>query len=201
MARRNLIDTMYDVIMLPFEKTLLRTYREKFISRAYGEVLEIGAGTGANLPFYNMNNIQHVTMTSYESSEKLIEKIKEKKWDAQISYKICDVMNLPFKDNVFDTVVFTLVFCTVSDVEKGLKEIRRVLKAEGRIVFIEHVQPNNQFQGKLTNILTPAWKQIAGGCHLDRRTRENIEDAGFRVVEIDSNGNGLFIAGIAEKSD
>jgi len=77
-ARRNLIDTMYDVIMLPFEKTLLRTYREKFISRAYGEVLEIGAGTGANLPFYNMNNIQHVTMTSYESSEKLIEKIKEK---------------------------------------------------------------------------------------------------------------------------
>jgi len=110
-------------------------------------------------------------------------------------------MNLPFKDNVFDTVVFTLVFCTVSDVEKGLKEIRRVLKAEGRIVFIEHVQPNNQFQGKLTNILTPAWKQIAGGCHLDRRTRENIEDAGFRVVEIDSNGNGLFIAGIAEKSD
>jgi len=108
---------------------------------------------------------------------------------------------LPFDDAVFDTVVFTLVFCTVSDVEKGFKEIRRVLKADGRIIFIEHVEPNNELQMRMTHIFTPAWKQIAGGCHLNRRTRENIEKAGFRVVEIDSNRNGLFIAGIAEKSN
>jgi ubiquinone/menaquinone biosynthesis C-methylase UbiE len=87
---------------------------------------------------------------------------------------------LPFRDGVFDTVVSCLVFCSVPNPAAGLAEVHRVLNASGELMMLEHVRPAGRFFGWLADRLTPMWSRLAGGCHLNRRTAEALEPAGFR---------------------
>ena len=154
---------LYDAFMRPFEKKALHRLRNKYIGEIQGKVLEVGSGTGINIAHYN--NVDLV-MTDLEVSELLVSRLK----DSNLKYEICNcgVTNLPFEDQSFDYVVSTLVFCSVEDVAKGLQEIKRVLKSSGKLIFIEHVHPKEQPWRYIFSSLTPLWKRLASGCHLNR---------------------------------
>jgi len=182
----------YDLIMGPLEKKALYSMREQYIKQASGKVLEVGAGTGVNIGFYNKVDL---TVSDRSISDILRDKLS----DSQLNYdiRVCDVMNLPFEDDTFDTLVSTLVFCSVEDVSKGLMELKRVLKANGRLIFLEHVLPHEEPSRTLFNVLTPIWKRLASNCHLNRDYMKALKDNGFKIEDHHYRAGSKFVAGIA----
>lgn len=185
----------YNIFIYPFEKIRLSRHRKGLLRPVEGSVLEIGAGTGINLKHYNFKQIKSFTLTDLNLSKDLIEYNFPK--HIQKTLVAADVENLPFEDHQFDYIVFTLVFCSVPNPEAGLKEIARVLKPNGKIIFIEHVLPKNPHISKLFNKLTPFWKQISSGCHLNRETLSTIESCGFHINKRRYFFRGTFVAGFA----
>ncbi|NTZ19050.1 class I SAM-dependent methyltransferase [Paenibacillus sp. JMULE4] len=104
-----------------------------------------------------------------------------------------DAQKLPYPTNSFDSIVGTLVLCTIPDPAKALAEIHRVCKPEGTILIFEHVRLNHLVLGKIQDWLTPVWKRLCVGCHLNRNTLETVEQAGFRVVQTTSMCRELFL--------
>ncbi len=184
--------SFYDFFMIPLEKRGIRKNRQKLIPKAYGNVLEIGSGTGANLTYYHFDQIDELIVTD----QKLSKTIKKKQLE-QIHLMEMDVANLPFEDHRFDTIVHTLVFCSVHDVQQGLNEIRRVLKPGGQIIFIEHVLPEHGFLRNLFQFINPVWKRVASGCNLTRSYQDSLIEAGFEIHEFNQFMKTVFISGIA----
>ncbi|WP_169730410.1 class I SAM-dependent methyltransferase [Salinispira pacifica] len=183
---------LYNSFMRPLEHAGLRNYRKEIISRARGRVLEIGAGTGNNRPYYNMNALSELLFTDYEP--------------LQLMEECCaadhaDVQSLHYPDNSFDTVVATLVFCSVPDVSRGLAEIRRVLKPGGRYLFIEHVASCSPGIRRFQTIFTPLWRKIAENCHLDRDTLALIRNGGFQIDSLKTSAACMLIGGCAYSPD
>ncbi len=191
------MSTTYDLFMSIFEKGALGIKRAELLASASGRVLEIGSGTGVNLPYYDADRIRHITLTDMKVNPVLFTRIRHT--DLQNEIKQMDVESIPFESETFDTIVVTLVFCSVKDVQKGLSELRRVLKADGQILFIEHVLPEVQPLKSLFNIATPAWKRIASGCHLNRDFEASLAHASLEAVDVSSFYNSSFISGRAYK--
>jgi ubiquinone/menaquinone biosynthesis C-methylase UbiE len=194
----NTMYKVYDVIMLPLEKLWFERLRKKTVSQAMGRVLEIGAGTGINIKYYNIDAITSLDLIDIETE--FIQLNRDKKKPPKVSIHKGDVMRLPFEDNFFDTVVFTLLFCSVEDPETGLSEIKRVLKDDGEIFFIEHVISCSSHIAKVQTLLTHGWKKIAGNCHLDRPTLEYIKEAGFTITSLEKKAVCAVVAGSGRKS-
>lgn len=193
----NFPSTVYDMVMYPIEKLRLNRMRRKLVAHAYGEVLEIGTGTGVNV-----NILPCEKITAYTGLDiKIKTKVKDKMALKQCPFHLVDgsVEDLPFEDETFDTVLFTLVFCSVEHPEKGLSEIYRVLKPGGRLIFIEHVLPNRPFLDNILRRLTPYWKRVADNCHLDRRTHLDIEQMGFKICCREFSFREVFVGGVAKK--
>ncbi|TCP28890.1 methyltransferase family protein [Scopulibacillus darangshiensis] len=182
---------LYDKLMAPLEKKKLENIRRGLISKAEGHVLEIGSGTGANFPFYK--NASHIT--AIEPNPNMIKeslpKINQTRVPIDIRQESAEV--LPFKENTFDTVVGTLVFCTIPNPRQALNDIRRVLKPEGKFLLFEHVRMGNTTLSSLQNILTPVWKHLCDGCHLNRDTLKFVQESEFHVNNVTSYYNGLFL--------
>lgn len=187
---------IYDLFMEPFERRGLRRLRKKLVSKATGKVLEIGAGTGLNLPYYDSEKISSLTMIDQDLNRRVLEKKIEKYGNLKPTFGEENVMDLCFPDESFDTVVFTLVFCTVADVEKGISEIRRVMKREGKIIFIEHVRPETEPLRKTFDTLTPLWKKLASGCHLNRETEGTLKAMGFDLDLEEKIMKKIFLGGL-----
>ena len=187
-------ETIYDLFLLPLEKIRLEKIRKQLLWQVKGNVLEIGSGTGVNLKHYDFSKINEIDLIDIEITQKLT----HYKFPKHISfaYRKGDVESLPYKDHTFDYVVFTLVFCSVRHPLTGLLEIKRVLKPGGRIIFIEHVLPENKHLKSLFQILTPAWKKLAANCHLNRETQIIIEKAGFHIEKSQRFFKGTFIYGV-----
>lgn len=187
----------YDWGMHPLERWGgLARRRAALIPRAQGAVLEVGAGSGANLPFYAPERVEHLHLLDRALSRPLVRRTRRAAVAAQLVEG--DVQSLPFADAAFDTVVFTLVFCTVPDPARGLAEIRRVLRPGGTILFLEHGLPAQRPRlQRALRVLTPAWRLLAGGCQLDRDPLGNLRRAGFTVDEVECFGRGLLVAGRA----
>jgi ubiquinone/menaquinone biosynthesis C-methylase UbiE len=168
----------YDLFMDPIEKKFLKKLRKKLLSKAEGKILEIGSGTGINFELYENHDV-----VAIEPDEKLRIKSLDKIGNKKIRVISGDAENLEFKDNEFDTVVVMLVLCTIPDYKKSLLEIRRVCKAGGKILVLEHVKHKNKILAVIQDILTPVWKKIAMGCHLNRKTTDVIEDMGFKIIK------------------
>ncbi|MEE8442002.1 MAG: methyltransferase domain-containing protein [Spirochaetia bacterium] len=160
-----------------------------------GRVLEIGAGTGANLPHYDFSRIEQLHLSDLTLTRTIQE--RDPTNGAEFFYHEVDVQNLPFDDAVFDYVVFTLVFCSVPDPVRGLAEIRRVLKPDGSLVFIEHVRPETGVLRRAVDALNPAWCSLNGECNLNRDTLASIRAAGFTVETVHHGGRGLLVDGVA----
>jgi ubiquinone/menaquinone biosynthesis C-methylase UbiE len=163
-----------NIIDGPLELFLFRKWRKKFLSNLKGKVLEVGVGTGRNLPYYGK-----VELTAVDVSKGMLEKA-EKRSNNDVSFLQMGAEDLKFKDNTFDYVVSFLVLCSVEDQVKALKEMSRVCK--GKIILVEHVDSKRIFWRILLRVLKNPLKVIAG-CNTTRNTVESIKDASLKIVE------------------
>lgn len=180
-----LIAKFYDNIMADAEEKSLRDWRSALLMGLTGEVLELGCGTGANLAFYP-ETVKHLLLAEPDKHmrQKLSEKLHQFP-NLQTSVIDYDGKILALPDNSVDAVVCTLVLCTVEDPERILSEIYRILKPQGKLLFIEHVAAvNNEGRLKWQKRLEPFWKIIGCGCHLTRNKEQNIVQAGFLLQDI-----------------
>ncbi len=185
--------------MFPLERMGIRKARKKIIHLALGNVLEIGAGSGVNLKYYDYTKIEKMTFIDSSFFEVIHKKIKKAQCTIPCETIEMDIEDLKFPDKSFDTVVFSLVFCSVTDVSKGLSEVKRVLKDDGQVLFIEHVLPHKKGFRKLVSKVAPLWFKMSKSCHLDRDFETSILNAGFQVGEFYRYGNTIFTSGIAKK--
>jgi ubiquinone/menaquinone biosynthesis C-methylase UbiE len=174
----------YDHFAAGTEKATLRPHREALISQAEGRVLEIGGGTGANLPFYG-EGVDALTITEPESpmAQRLERGIRERRPQAELIRAPAE--HLPFEDASFDVAVSTLVLCTVEDQPRALREVRRVLRPEGRLLFIEHVRSDEERLSRWQDRLNGLQRRIGHGCNCNRPTLETIADTGFSITEVE----------------
>ncbi|HZF39760.1 MAG TPA: class I SAM-dependent methyltransferase [Blastocatellia bacterium] len=160
-------------------------YRRRALEPARGETLEIGFGTGLNLPYYP----QTVTKLTAIDSENMLEDRVEKRIAAcriPVTRIQLDAQGrLPFEDRIFDTVVTTLTLCSIPDTAAALAEIRRALKLEGRFVFFEHGRSDDPKVARRQDRFNPIQKIIAAGCNMNRKIDELIENAGFEITTLD----------------
>ena len=159
--------------------------RQKVVPLAKGKVLDIGIGSGLNIPFYNSDKIDKVI--GIDPSHELIELAKELANDskASIDFVIGSAESIPYPDNFFDTVLVTYTMCTIPNVAMANKEMWRVLKDDGRLIFCEHGLAPDKKISKWQNRIDPFWGKIAGGCHLNRDIQKLITDAGFSFESLD----------------
>jgi ubiquinone/menaquinone biosynthesis C-methylase UbiE len=193
-----LLAAVYDWALLPLEELGVRRQRHRVGQAASGVVLEIGAGTGAMLAHYG-GAVSRVVATDVDPH--MLERTEKKRADAQVAVEVqvVDAQRLPFDDASFDTVVSTLSLCTIPDPDAAVREARRVLRPGGRLLFLEHVRSPNPFLARLQSLLTPLWKRVAGGCHLDRETEHVLRRAGFHIEHLwrSRRGRGMLIQGTA----
>lgn len=159
--------------------------RQKVVPLAKGKVLDIGIGSGLNIPFYNSDQIDKVI--GIDPSHELIELAKELANDSKASIELVigSAESIPYPDNFFDTVLVTYTMCTIPNVEIANKEMWRVLKDDGRLIFCEHGLAPDKKISKWQNRIDPFWGKIAGGCHLNRDIQKLITDAGFSFESLD----------------
>jgi ubiquinone/menaquinone biosynthesis C-methylase UbiE len=166
-------------------KRRLLPYRERVIGAAEGRVLEVGIGSGLNLPFYGPGARE---ILGLEPATRLIEMARREKErrSAPVSFIEGSAEVIPLGDKAVDTVVTTWTLCTIPGVHQALQEMRRVLKPSGKLLFVEHGLAPEEGVRRWQNRLTPAWKRIGGGCHLNRPIRDLIETAGFIIERIET---------------
>ncbi len=158
--------------------------RAEVVPLATGHVLELGAGGGANLGFYDRRAIKSVT--GVDPSDELIDLARKRATDADAGFFRVEhgtAEALPFADASFDTVVSTFTLCSVADQAQALREARRVLKPGGRLLFLEHGLSPDAGTRKWQHRLDPLWCRLVGGCHLARPVTAAIESAGFTVAD------------------
>jgi ubiquinone/menaquinone biosynthesis C-methylase UbiE len=175
---------MYDRFMERTERDCLQAHRKELLAEADGDVLEIGGGTGANLAFYT-NGLRSLTITEPEKPmlRRLERHVEEAGTEATVLRAPAE--DLPFNDASFDTAVATLVLCTVDDQPRALRELHRVLRPGGKLLFIEHVRADDPKQARLQDRMHPINVRFAHGCHCNRPTLDTIRDAGFEVDELE----------------
>ncbi len=175
----------YDKIMADTEEACLKDWRKALLKEVSGSVLEIGAGTGANLSFYPETNIQLILSEPDKNMRKqLATKVDSFELD-YVSVSDGSAEDIPSKDGTFDVVVASLVCCSVKNLEAALIEIKRVLKTGGVLIFMEHVAAKSgSRRRRWQNIINPIWRKLAGNCHLNRETEQAMLSAGFEFKEI-----------------
>ncbi|MBS8264433.1 class I SAM-dependent methyltransferase [Mesobacillus boroniphilus] len=184
---------LYDTVMGPLEKRWIARIRKKIVSGLEGNVLEIGAGTGANFPYYANEMVKRVV--TLEPNPYMIDQAKRRAKEVELPVEFYQgrAETLPFKDGEFDTVVATLVLCSVSEPQKVFQEMRRVCKKGGKIVLFEHVRTESKSLAAMQDVLTPAWKRLCDGCHLNRDTGRYMKESGIKVVIEKKYLKGIFV--------
>jgi ubiquinone/menaquinone biosynthesis C-methylase UbiE len=171
------IPWLYDAICALSEATGLARWRRWLVTGSRGRVLDLGCGTGRNLPLLPAGT----RAVGLEPSWPSIERARHRA--PQVAFVVGRAEALPFRDAVFDTVLSGLAFCTVADPDRGLLEVRRVLRPDGRLRMLEHVRSTRPWKARLQDRLQPVWTWLAGGCHPNRETERAVEAAGFRIEE------------------
>ena len=189
--------SFYDLIMNPLEKRILRKARKHLISRSHGVVLEIGAGTGANLPHYHYKTIDRLDILDATLQHQVMDYGFPE--DLPVRFIEGEAESLPFSDELYDFVIITLVLCSVTDLDASLQEVYRVMKPGGSFIFIEHVLPHHPFLKKVFHTMTPLWKKMAHNCHLNRETLKSIRTAGFTTINPYPVHKDIFVGGVAKK--
>ncbi|MFS0777427.1 class I SAM-dependent methyltransferase [Neobacillus sp. 3P2-tot-E-2] len=181
----------YDFFMGPLERKKFKRVRQDLLKSATGKVLEIGSGTGVNFPLYR--NAEHVL--AIEPSQYMIDQSLSKLKLAAVPIEMVNASaeRLPFEDHTFDTVVATLVFCTIPNAEEAIDEIKRVCKPNGKILLFEHVKMENTVLNTMQEGLTPLWKKICDGCCLNRETLKAFTSRGLKIERVEKFYKDLFI--------
>jgi ubiquinone/menaquinone biosynthesis C-methylase UbiE len=169
---------VYDRLQSANERTRVGKLRRELLGDLRGDVLEIGAGTGANFEYYAPD----ARVVALEPDPHMLKRA-EPRLRPNIELRQAPAESLPVPDGSFDAVVSTLVLCTVDDVAASLAEIRRVLRPGGRLVFMEHVRGEG-FAGRVQDVIKPVWKWFSAGCNVNRRTEDAFETASFDISSI-----------------
>jgi ubiquinone/menaquinone biosynthesis C-methylase UbiE len=175
----------YDRFMRQSEEACLMRWRRELLEELHGKVLEVGSGTGVTLPLYP-DSVNHLVAS--EPDRHLRAKLSERIGSspaATVNVSDATVDSLPFPDHSFDFVTCMLVLCSVPDLDRSIAELRRVLVANGRLVFLEHVAAEDRPRRlRWQRRVEPIWKRVSGNCHLTRRTEQAIVDHGFELEQI-----------------
>jgi ubiquinone/menaquinone biosynthesis C-methylase UbiE len=174
---------MYDTVMKGTEKATFGAHRAALLGGVSGRVVEIGGGTGANLPYYGPG-VTELAIT--EPVEPMARRLEGKLGEFSLPARVvrAPAESLPFEDSSFDYAISTLVLCTVSHPGRALAEIRRVLRPGGQLVFLEHVRSEDRKLARWQDRLQPLQYRLGHGCHCNRDTLDNVKAAGFEVAEL-----------------
>ncbi len=171
---------VYDLFHLPVEKIWFRGWRKEYLAPLKGKILEVGVGTGENIKYYN----SEAEVIGIDFSEKMLKSAQKKLINSErnnITLIQMDAEKLNFKDNSFDYVITTFVFCSIPNPAKALAEIKRVLKPTGRLIMIEHVLSKNKIIALIEHIHNPITRFLMG-VNINRDTKQNIINSGMKIV-------------------
>jgi ubiquinone/menaquinone biosynthesis C-methylase UbiE len=157
--------------------------RAKVVPLAEGEVLEVGMGSALNLPMYDTSRVSKVWGLEPSSGMRKKAEPNLKKSPVQVEWLDLPGEEIPLDDNSVDSVLLTYTLCTIPDWDKALQQMQRVLKPGGKLLFCEHGLAPDPAVSRWQNRLTPLWKKLCGGCHLNRNITEGIERNGFRLQD------------------
>ena len=164
----------------------MRYQREKVVPLAKGDILEVGIGSGLNLPFYNSSKVNRIWgLDPSEELNEMAQKVAMKS-DIEVKFLLAGAEQIPLPDNSIDTVLITYTMCTIPEVELAIKEMRRVLKPEGEMIFCEHGKSPDDHIAKWQNKINPYWNVIGGGCNINRDIPRLIKSAGFSINTLES---------------
>jgi ubiquinone/menaquinone biosynthesis C-methylase UbiE len=172
---------IYDRMLASTEEAGLREERARLVAQASGVVVELGAGTGLNLDHYDRDAVTRLVLT--EPDPHMAKRLRERAAGTDAEVHEAPAERLPLEDGSADTVVSTLVLCTVPDPEAVLREVARVLRPGGRLLAYEHVRSDEAGTAKWQDRLERPWGWVAGGCHPNRDTLSLIKGSGLQVVE------------------
>src|SRR6056297_4150111 len=186
--RYDRIAPVYDSLELIMEKGKMGDWRQNLWQKVENKIdkkdmrlLEAGVGSGKNIEYYP----EQIEIYAIDFSPKMLKEAEKKanKFNKEVKLVEMDIQNLDFEDNYFDLIVTSCVFCSVPDPVQGLKELKRVLKEDGRIIMLEHMRSQNELVGKFMDWFN--WVSLyTWGANINRKTMENIEKAGLEIVEV-----------------
>lgn len=165
---------------------VIQQQRQKVVPLAQGRVLEIGMGSGLNIPFYKPENIE--MLWGLEPSKGMRKKAQRNLEHTAFEIQWLDLPSeeIPLDDDSVDTVVLTYTLCTISDWKSAMQQMRRVLKPGGNLVFCEHGEAPDENVRKWQQRVDPFWGKLAGGCHLGRPIPRYIEEGGFKINNVET---------------
>ncbi|GIK61839.1 MAG: Ubiquinone/menaquinone biosynthesis C-methyltransferase UbiE [Ignavibacteriaceae bacterium] len=177
--RYNRYSKFYDFFELPME-IFLGKWRKDLVAHCSGKVLEVGVGTGKNIKYYPDN----IDLTAIDFSEGMLSKaIKKYSNRPNTKFMQTDIQATNFEADTFDTVIASYVFCSVPDPIKGLREIKRICKDDGKIILLEHVRSDTKIIGALMDLLNPLTLRLFG-FNINRNTQNNIVNCGFHSYQV-----------------
>jgi len=175
-----LLAASYDHLLARTERQFLGRWRRELLATARGDLLEIGAGTGLNLPHYDLSTTRPVlSEPDPYMRQQLQRKISRAGAPVRVTAWQAEAIAMP--DESFDTIVSTLVLCSVTDLHASLREISRLLRPGGQLLFLEHIASDQPATRRWQRRIEPAWKFCAGNCHLTRDTRTAMEACGLQL--------------------
>ena len=183
--------SLYDKYVLPkflncacASKPILRQ-RQKVVPLAEGKVLEIGIGSGLNLPFYEKSKIDEIWGLDPSEELSAMARIVADQESIEVNFISSGAEEIPLPDDHFDSVLVTYTMCTIPEVLRANQEIRRVLRAGGKMIFCEHGEAPDENIRKWQKRINPFWGKIAGGCNINRKIPSLIQDSGFDIIEME----------------
>jgi len=158
--------------------------REKVVPLAVGRVLEIGIGSGLNIPFYDARRVEHLWGLDPSSEMWSIAQKNAAEHHLDAEFIQSGAESIPLENNSADTVLMTFTMCTIPDTQMALDEVRRVLRPSGKLIFCEHGSAPDENIRRWQNRLNPVWKKLAGGCNLNRSIPVILEQSGFKSADM-----------------
>lgn len=163
-------------------------WRWELLGEVKGHTLEIGCGQGANFNYYPFG----LSISAFDLDvERVRIAARQRNYSPPVRLSSADAECLPFRDATFDSVVGTLVFCSIPNPSQALAEVRRVLKPDGRLYLIDHVRSHQPWLGGLQDVLAPTWLWCSGGCNLNRDTESTVRHNGFKIEKLKIGWGGL----------
>lgn len=179
---------VYDAVMGLAERGRVGTLRSAMVAKARGRVLEIGAGTGLDFPYYGLG--AWVIATDPDLGMLARAGDRARAAGAEVLLVAADAELLPFREATFDAGIVGLAMCTIPHPDRALAELRRALRPGAELWLLEHVRMEQPLLGRLQDLLTPLWRRLAGGCRLNRRTTAAVIAGGFAVESVESHLGG-----------
>jgi ubiquinone/menaquinone biosynthesis C-methylase UbiE len=171
---------VYDLVCGHMENLGLLEWRKALVGGLSGAVVELGCGTGKNFPHYSPG----ATVLASDYDPVMLQRAvgRAREAAAKVQLFVADAMCVPLADDLADTVVVGLMFCSVPDPTRALEEVKRVLKPGGKLRFVEHVRDvDGALRARIQDAVNPAWKVLSGGCNANRRTVDLVRSLGFEI--------------------